>query len=52
MAKINLDQTSPSHVLGSYTSQRYQKAVNQDMKILFVWSKKEAISKYCISKLD
>ena len=46
MAKINLGQTSPSHVSGSYTSQLYQNVqVNQDMKVLFLWSKKEAIPK-------
>ena len=44
MAQVNLGQTS--HVSESYTSKLYQNAqVNQDMKILFVWSKKGAISK-------
>ena len=38
MAKINFGQTSPS--------QLYQIAqVNQDIKVIFVWSKKKAISK-------
>ena len=46
MTKINLGQTSPSHVSGSYTSQLYWNAqVNQDMKVLFLCSKKEAIPK-------
>ena len=46
MAKINLGQTSPSHVSGSYTSQLYRNAqVNQDMNVLFVWIKKEATPK-------
>ena len=41
MAKVNLDQTRPRHVSESYTFQLYQNAqVNQDMKILFVWSRK------------
>ena len=43
MAKINLGQISRSPVSGSYSSQLAQ--VNQDMKVLFVWSKKEAIPK-------
>ena len=46
MAKVNLDQTRPRHVSESYTFQLYQNAqVNQDMKILFVWSRKGAIPK-------
>ena len=46
MAKINLVQTSPSLVSGNYTSQLYQNAqVNQDMRVLFLWNKKEAIPK-------
>ena len=44
MVKINLGQTSPNHVSGSYTSQLYRnEQVSQDMKVLFLWSKKEAI---------
>ena len=46
MAKINLGQTSPSHMSGNYTSQLYWNAqVNQDMEVLFIWSKKEAVLK-------
>ena len=46
MAKVNLDQTRPRHVSESYTFQLYQNAqVNQDMKILFVWSRKGVIRK-------
>ena len=46
MVKVNLGQTRPSHVPESYTSQLYRNAqVNQDMKALFVWSKKAAIPK-------
>ena len=53
MAKINLVQTSPSLVWGSYTSQFYQNAqVNQDMKVLFLWNKKEAIPINWTSKLE
>ena len=54
MAKINLGQTSPSHVSGSYISQLYWNAqVNQDMKVYaFLWSKKEAAPKNWISKLE
>ena len=48
-----MGQTSPSHVLGSYIFQLYQNAqVNQDMKVPFVWSKKEVIPKNLISKLE
>ena len=37
MAKVNLDQTDPSHVSESYTSHLYWNAqVNQDMKVLSV----------------
>ena len=35
MAKVNLGQTRLSHVSESYT------LVNQDMKVLFVWSEKK-----------
>ena len=53
MTKIDLGQTNPSHVSGSYTSQLYRNAqVNQDMKVLFLWSKKGAIPKNWISKLE
>ena len=53
MAKVNLDQTRPRHVSESYTFQLYQNAqVNQDMKILFVWSRKGAIPKNWITKLE
>ena len=44
IAKVNLDKTRPSHVPESCTSQLYQNAqLNQDMEVLFVWSKKGAI---------
>ena len=37
MAKVNLDQSRPSHVSESYTSHLYWNAqLNQDMKVLFV----------------
>ena len=53
MAKVNLGQTRPSHVSESYTSQPYQNAqINQDMKVFFVWSKKEVILKNWITKLE
>ena len=53
MAKVNLDQTGPSHVSESYTSHLYWNAqVNQDMKVLSVWFKNEVISKNWISKLE
>ena len=43
MAKVNLDQTRLSHVSESYTFQLYQNTqLNQDMKVLFVWSKQAA----------
>ena len=46
MDKVNLDQTTPSHVSESYTSQLYRNAqLNQDMKVIFVWSKKGAVPK-------
>ena len=35
MAKVNLGQTRLSHVSESYT------LVNQDIKVLFVWSEKK-----------
>ena len=42
MANVNLGQTRLSQVLESYTSQLYQNTqVNQDMKVLVVWSKKK-----------
>ena len=42
MDKVNVDQTRPNHVSESYTSQLYQNAqLNQDMKVLSVWSKKK-----------
>ena len=45
IAKVNLGQTMPSHVSESYTSQFYWNVqVKQDMKVLFVWSKKGAVS--------
>ena len=45
-AKISLGQTRPSYESERYTSQLYWNAqVNQDMKVLFVWSKKGAIPK-------
>ena len=53
MAKIDLVQTSLSQVSGGYTFQLHQNAqVNQNIKVLFVWSKKEAIPKDWISKLE
>ena len=46
MAKINFGQTRPSNMSESYTFQLYQNAqLNQDMKALFIWSKKEAFPK-------
>ena len=53
MDKVHLDQTIPSHVSESYTSQLYRNAqLNQDMKVLFVWSKKGAVPKNWITKLE
>ena len=54
MAKVNLRQTSLSHVSQSYTSQLYQNAqVNQDMKVLLVLSKNtELFQRNWITKLE
>ena len=53
MAKIDLVQTSLNQVSGGYTFQLHQNAqVKQNIKVLFVWSKKEAIPKDWISKLE
>ena len=42
MVKVNLDQTRSSNVAESDTSQPYRNAqLNYDMKVLFVWKKKE-----------
>ena len=41
MAKVSLSQTRQNHVSERYASQLYRNAqVNQDMNVLFVWSKK------------
>ena len=46
MAKVSLSQTRQSHLSEQYASQLYRNAqVNQDMNVLFVWSKKGAIPK-------
>ena len=46
MTEVNLGQSRLCHVPASYFYQLYQNAqVNQDMKVLFVWSKKGAIPK-------
>ena len=51
MAQVNLGQTS--HVSENYTSQLYQNAqANQDLKVLFTLSKKRAIPKNWITKLE
>ena len=53
MDKVKLVQTRPSHALESYTSQIYRNAqLNQDIKVLFVWSKKGLIPKNWITKLE
>ena len=53
MTRVNLGQTRPSHVSETYSSQLYRNAkVNQDMKVLFEWSKRGAIPKNQITKLD
>ena len=46
MAKVSLSQTRQSHLSEQYASQLYRNAqVNQDINVLFVWSKKGAIPK-------
>ena len=51
MAQVNLGQTS--HVSENCTSQLYQNAqANQDLKVLFALSKKGAIQKNWITKLE
>ena len=46
MTEVNLGENRLCHVPESYFYQLYQNAqVNQDMKVLFVWSKKGAIPK-------
>ena len=53
MAKVSSCQTRQSHVSESYASQLYRNGqVNQDMKVLFVSSKKGAIPKNSITKLE
>ena len=53
MTEVNLGQSRLCHVPESYFYQLYQNAqVNQDMKVLFVWSKKGAIPKNWITKLE
>ena len=45
MAKVNLHQARLSHVSEISHFSLYQKAVNQDMKVLLEWRKKRAILK-------
>ena len=45
MTKVNLGQTTLSHVSEMCTLPGQNVQVNQGMKRLFVWSKKGAISK-------
>ena len=52
MTKVNLGQTTLSHVSESCTLPGQNVQVNQRMKGLFVWSEKGAISKDWITKLE
>ena len=52
MTKVNLCQTTLSHVSEICTLPGQNVQVNQGMKRLFVWSKKGAISKNWITKLE